>query len=110
MRKKGGKGCLHGHGEGAFLRIGTCEGHPSNVKRMRESTEHLGPDNTEVAHVAFVGFGEDTVHDICQQVHAKTSYDSLTTSIAVVIHRISNPFPVLRTWCPLRLGFHLLVI
>lgn len=83
MRNNRQVGYLHSHSESSFLRIVASERHPCNVEGMRESSECLGPNNSEVSHSTETEFSEDTIEDVAQSVHAQTSNDSLATTVAV---------------------------
>lgn len=77
-----GEGDEHGHGDCSLFGIGTGERHPGDVERMREGSEDLSPDDTEVLGFFLFELGEATVEDVTNHVTSKTCDDSLTTEVA----------------------------
>lgn len=50
---------------------------------MGESPESLSPDNSKVSYAAAVDFGENTVEDVTEKVHAQTTHYSFTPLVTI---------------------------
>lgn len=50
---------------------------------MGECAKSLGPDDPEVAEIAKVDLGEDSVEDITEKMATETCYDCLAAHVAV---------------------------
>lgn len=74
----------HGHRQCPLFRVSRGQRHPSDIKRVRERSESLGPDDSKVSNAFTAHFGEYPIEDITQQVACETSNDGWSAEVEVV--------------------------
>jgi hypothetical protein len=55
---------IHGHGKSPFFRVSRRQRHPSDIERVRERAECLGPHDAKVSDVSIRELGKDAVENV----------------------------------------------